>query len=88
MENRAATAWASAQSNAAALAADLAIGDVIDYDLAEDIGEQVFRELQTALRRRDLVLLDDGDGHEVRHEAWEEHAAEHAHLAARHWDRD
>lgn len=88
MENRAATAWASARSDAADIVADLAIGDVISYDAAEDIGEQVFRELQVSLRQLDLVLIDDGDGHEVRHEAWEEHAAENSQLAARQWDRD
>lgn len=31
---------------------------------------------------------DDGAGHAARHEDWQEHAAENAHLAARHWDRD
>lgn len=65
-ENRAATAWASAQSHAATLAADLDCGDNVSYDAAEDMGEQVFRELQVSLRNRDMVLIDDGDGHEVR----------------------
>ena len=67
--NRAATEWLAAQATGTSLAADLVIGEVIDYDAAEDMGEQVFRGLQTAMRQRDLVLIDDGDGFEVRHEA-------------------
>ena len=88
MENRAATAWAEAQAAASNLADCIEIGDVIDYADADDMGEQLFRELEVSLRTRHMVLIDDGAGHEVRHEDWEEHASENAHLAARHWDRD
>ena len=64
-QNNAATAWLAAQATGGSLAADLTEGDNVSYDDAEDMGEQVFRELQAALRRRDLVLIDDGDGHDV-----------------------
>ena len=70
------------------IAANLTIGDVIDYEEAEEMGEQVVRELKTALWQHVLTLVDDGDGHEVRHESWQAHAAEHSHLAARHWNLD
>lgn len=68
-ENRAASAWASAQSDAASLAAELTEGDNVSYDAAELFGEQVFAELRVALRVHNMLLIDNGDGYDVRHEA-------------------
>lgn len=63
--NRAAEDWAAAQSTAADLSAGLTVGDTISYDQAEEMGEQVFAELRSALPA-DVQLVDEGDGHEVR----------------------
>lgn len=63
--NRAADEWSAAQSTATELVAGLSVGDTISYDQAEEMGEQVFAELRSALPA-DVQLVDEGDGHEVR----------------------
>ena len=63
MRNSAADSWSDA--TATDIVASLTVGDLIGYDAAEQMGEQVWAELRSALSD-DVQLVDEGDGHEVR----------------------
>lgn len=67
-QNAAADHWARSQDKARKLADHLKVGDVVSYETADEIGECVWAELRKVLSDRALVIVDEGNGYEIRSE--------------------